>query len=88
MTGAKVMIFFFAIFAFFAFFFEFRVRSKDIRPFLISETGLKFPVIWTQGEIGPGDRASPATRTDVKRPLLSFKLIGLGKRTHILNRKG
>ena len=41
----------------------------------------------TWGEIGPGNRASPATRTHVKRPLLSFQLIGPGRRTHILSLK-
>ena len=37
----------------FALFLEFRARTspKDLWPFFISETGLKF-VIWTQSEIG------------------------------------
>ena len=43
----------------FALFPEFgaRIRSQDLWPFLISETGLKF-LIWTQSEIHPGNRAS------------------------------
>lgn len=38
-----------------------RTRSQDLRPFLISETGVKF-FMWTQVEIGPSNRAH------VKRP--------------------
>ena len=34
-----------------------RTRRQDFWPFLISETRLKF-LLWTQGEIGPGNRAS------------------------------
>ena len=47
----------------FALFLKFRVRTRpqDLWPFFILETGLKF-LIWTQGEIGPGNRAH------VKRP--------------------
>ena len=39
----------------------------DRWPFLISETGLKF-LIWIQGKIHPGNRASPVNRADMKRP--------------------
>ena len=44
----------------FALFLEFgaRTRPKDLWSFLVSETGLKF-LIWTQGEVRPGNRASP-----------------------------
>ena len=51
----------------FALFLEFgaRTRSQDLWPFLISETGLKF-LIWTQGEIQPGNRASPVNQAHVK----------------------
>ena len=38
-----------------------RTRTQDLWPFLISETGLKF-LIWTQGEMHPGNRASPVNR--------------------------
>ena len=46
----------------FALFPEFgaRTRFQDLWPFLISETGLKF-LIWTQGKIHPGNRASRST---------------------------
>ena len=42
----------------FALFLEFRSRTcpQELWPFLISETRLKF-LIWTQGEIGPRNRA-------------------------------
>ena len=43
-----------------------RTRTQDLWPFLISETGLKF-LIWTQGEIHPGNRASPVNRAHMKR---------------------
>ena len=47
----------------FALFLEFgaRTRPKDLWSFLVSETGLKF-LIWTQGEVRPGNRASPVNR--------------------------
>ena len=45
-----------------------RTRPQDLWPFLISETGLKF-LICTQGEIHPGNRASPVNRAHMKRPL-------------------
>ena len=45
-----------------------RTRTQDLWPFLISETGLKF-LIWTQGKIYPGNRASPVNRAHMKRPL-------------------
>ena len=45
-----------------------RTRTQDLWPFLISETGLKF-LIWTQGKIHPGNRASPVNRAHMKRPL-------------------
>ena len=50
----------------FALFPEFgaRTRPQDLWPFLISETGLNF-LIWTQGEIHPGNRASPVNRENV-----------------------
>ena len=51
--GAKVIILCFTVFALFL---EFRATTR-LRPFLISETGLKF-LIWTQGEIGPGQPGS------------------------------
>ena len=52
-------------------FFQFRAktRPKDLRPFLISETGLSF-LIWTQGEIRAGKRASPVDWAHMKRPLM------------------
>ena len=34
-----------------------RTRSQDLRPFSISETGVKF-CMWTQGEIGPSQPGS------------------------------
>ena len=51
----------------FALFLEFGVwtRPQDLSPFLISETGMKFLIVWTQGEIHPGNRAH------VKRPLVT-----------------
>ena len=51
----------------FALFLEFGVwtRPQDLSPFLISETGMKFFIVWTQGEIHPGNRAH------VKRPLVT-----------------
>ena len=54
----------------FALFLEFgdRARPQDLWPFLISETWLEF-LIWTQGEIYPGNRDSPVNRAHVKRPL-------------------
>ena len=53
--------------------------SQDLWPFLISETGLKF-LIWTQGKIHPGNRASPVNRVHMKRPLVaSFYCICLPK---------
>ena len=53
----------------FAFFPKFgaRTRPQDLWPFFISETGLKF-LIWTQGKIHPGNRASPVNRAHMKRP--------------------
>ena len=53
----------------FAFFPKFGARThlQDLWPFLISETGLKF-LIWTQGKIHPGNRASPVNRAHMKRP--------------------
>ena len=56
----------------FAFFPKFgaRTRLQDLWPFLISETGLKF-LIWTQGKIHPGNRASPVNRAHMKRPLVA-----------------
>ena len=58
----------------FALFPEFgaRIRSQDLWPFLISETGLKF-LIWTQSEIHPGNRASRprSTRLMWRGPLLA-----------------
>ena len=64
--GAKVK---FLCFALFALFFEFsaRTRPQHLWPFLISETGLKFP-IWTQGEVRPSNRANPVNWVLVKRP--------------------
>ena len=44
-----------------------KTRPQDLWPFLISETGLNF-LIWTQGEIHPGNRASPVNRANMKRP--------------------
>ena len=44
-----------------------RTRSQDLRPFLISETGVKF-FITTQGEIVPSNWASLVDRAHVKRP--------------------
>ena len=46
-------------------------RSQDLWPFLISETGLKFP-IWTQGKIHPGNRASPVNRAHIYEEALSL----------------
>ena len=46
-----------------------KTRPQDLWPFLISETGLNF-LIWTQGEIHPGNRASPVNRAYMKRPLV------------------
>ena len=56
-------------FAMFALFPKFgaRTRTQDLWPFLISETGLKF-LIWTQGKIHLGNRASPVNRAHMKRP--------------------
>ena len=53
----------------FALFPEFgaRTRSQDLWPFLISETGLNF-LIWTQGEIHTGKRASQVNRAHMKSP--------------------
>ena len=42
-------------------------RPQDFWPFLVFETGLKF-LIWTNGEIGPSNRASPFNRAHVRRP--------------------
>ena len=42
-----------------------RTRTQDLWPFLISETGLKF-LIWTQGKIHPGNRASPVNWVHMK----------------------
>ena len=47
-----------------------RARPQDLWPFLISETGLEF-LIWTQGKIHPGNRASLVNRAHMKRPLVS-----------------
>ena len=52
-----------------------KTRPQDLRPFLISETGLNF-LIRTQGEIDPGNRASPVNRTHMKRPLEPAGRIG------------
>ena len=54
----------------FALFPEFgaRTRPKDLWPFLISETGLKF-LIWTQSKIHPGNRASPVNRAHITEAL-------------------
>ena len=43
----------------FALFLEFgaRTRPQDLRPIFFTETGLKFLTLWTQGEIGSGNRA-------------------------------
>ena len=61
--GAKVITLCFALVALFH---EFRAKTL-LRPFLISETGLK-SLIWKQGEIlFPGKRTSPANRAHVKR---------------------
>ena len=57
-------------FAFVALFREFRATTP-VRPLLISETGLKF-LIWTQGEIGQGKRASPVNRARGQRPWMSL----------------
>ena len=58
----------------FALFPEFgaRIRSQDLWPFLISETGLKF-LIWTQSEIHPGNLANRprSTRLMWRGPLLA-----------------
>ena len=61
----------FLCFAIFALFPEFgaRTRPQDLWPFLISETGLKFLILITQGKIHPGNRASPVNRAHMKRPL-------------------
>ena len=48
-----------------------RTRPQDLWPFLISETGLEF-LIWTQGEIGLGKRASPVNWAHVKRPWIAL----------------
>ena len=54
----------------FAFFLEFRVTTR-LRPFVISETGLKI-LVWTQkiSDIGNGKRTSHVNRAHVKRPCL------------------
>ena len=67
----------------FALFPEFgaRIRPQDLWPFLISETGLKF-LIWTQGKIHPGNRASPVNRAHMKRPLVG-RLSHLSGVTHL-----
>ena len=65
MIGANAITFL-CIFALFLIF-RARTRPQDLWLFLISETGLKF-LIWTQGEIGPGNWASPVNRDNVKRP--------------------
>ena len=52
-----------------AYFLEIRARTNSSRPFFISETGLKF-LIWTQSEIGPGNRASLVNQAHVKRPVI------------------
>ena len=59
----------FLCFAMFALFPKFgaRTRTQDLWPFLVSETRLKF-LIWTQGKIHPGNRASPVNRAHMKRP--------------------
>ena len=66
MIGPKGIFLFFAMFSLFP---ESgaRTRSQDLWPFLISETGLNF-LIWTQGEIRTGKRASPVNRAHMKSP--------------------
>ena len=64
--GPKVKMFVFRYVALFPKFGA-RTRTQDLWPFLISETGLKF-LIWTQGKIHPGNRASPVNRAHMKRP--------------------
>ena len=44
-----------------------RTRTQDLWLFLISETELKF-LIWAQGKIHRGNRASPVNRAHMKRP--------------------
>ena len=64
----------FLCFAMFSCFLAFppEAHCQDIRPYLISETELKFP-IWTRGENSSrGNRASPASWAHVKKPLLGF----------------
>ena len=67
----------------FALFPEFgaRIRPQDLWPFLISETGLKF-LIWTQGKIHPGNRASLVNRAHMKRPLVM--IISLEKHLQLM----
>ena len=73
----------------FALFLEFgtRTRPQDLSislNFLISEAGLKF-LISTQGEIRPGNRASPVNRTYVKRiylTIISWARMGYWLRGH------
>ena len=42
--------------------------SQDLWPFLISETGLKL-LLWTQGEIHPGNRSH------MKKPLIESRIL-------------
>ena len=62
--GPKVKIFVFRYVCFVS-----QIWCQDLWLFLISETGLKF-LIWTQGKIHPGNRASPVNRAHMKRPLV------------------
>ena len=63
MIGAEVITLCFATFALFLEFCD----TTRLRPILISETVLKF-LIWTQGKIAPGNRASQVNRANVKMP--------------------
>ena len=74
----------FCVSAMFSLFLEFpaRTRPLDLWPSFFSETGLKF-LTWTQGEIDPGNRASPVNRAHVKRPLPHEPYYNFSKKTRV-----
>ena len=73
MIGEKVIILSFGMSPLFLEF-RTRTRSQDLRPFLISETGLKVISHLNSRRKGPDNRASPIKSAHVRRPFDAYHL--------------
>lgn len=73
MIGEKVIILSFVMFPLFLEF-RTRTRSQDLRPFLISETGLKGISHLNSKRKGPCNRASPINWTHARKSFVAYHL--------------